>query len=656
LRHVSSLAKLPLDVAAALADGLRAAAILAPGPDLRFAHPILRAAVEDAMGEARRALAHTEAVAALAADGAPADRLALHLMRTHCSGDPATAAMLREAARHALERGGPETAAGYLERALAEPPPPNMRGPLLLELGLAYLAARRDPQAKPLLTEAIQAIEPSERAGAALLAGRALGIAGHFAQAVVVLDAGRGTGPTAHSGAGASDQPIDIDLLVEAEWLANCWLLADRTPAAAGRIERYREEHPPPGIGRELMLVHLAVDLLKHAGPHAEGSALIDRLLASGALRGADTLVLAWTAMMLVSTDRFDAAERILAPQMREGERRGTAYHVAHLAFPLALIATRKGELRQAEAYARWSLEQKLARGLSEGRPWHLVPLLDSLVGQGDLDGAERALTQTSVPDEPQAQMGWALLLEARGRLRLAQDRPADALDDLRDAGRRWEALQWSHPSLVQWRLDAVRALVRLGDVPQASRLAAEHLELARATDLPRLIGLATLGLAATTPRKKAVPLLGESVALLEQTPARLDLGRAHIELGAALRREGKRIDAQEQLRRGLELAHRSGAIPLATRARDELVAAGGRPRRAVFSGVESLTASELRVARLAVEGARNREIAQRLFVTQKTVETHLRHVFQKLGVHGRDELRHAVAGLDDEQPRRPTR
>jgi DNA-binding CsgD family transcriptional regulator len=86
------------------------------------------------------------------------------------------------------------------------------------------------------------------------------------------------------------------------------------------------------------------------------------------------------------------------------------------------------------------------------------------------------------------------------------------------------------------------------------------------------------------------------------------------------------------------------------------LVAAGGRPRRAVFSGVESLTASELRVARLAVEGARNREIAQRLFVTQKTVETHLRHVFQKLGVHGRDELRHAVAGLDDEQPRRPTR
>ena len=74
------------------------------------------------------------------------------------------------------------------------------------------------------------------------------------------------------------------------------------------------------------------------------------------------------------------------------------------------------------------------------------------------------------------------------------------------------------------------------------------------------------------------------------------------------------------------------------------MVAAGGRPRRPTFTGVEALTASELRVARLAAEGATNREIAQRLFVTQKTVETHLRHVFQKLSVHGRDELPRKLA------------
>lgn len=255
---------------------------------------------------------------------------------------------------------------------------------------------------------------------------------------------------------------------------------------------------------------------------------------------------------------------------------------------------------------------------------------------------------KTIVPDDPPAQLGWALLVEARGRLRLAQGRPAEALDDLLDAGRRFEALHWSQPTLVQWRLDAARALVELGDVPHAARLATEHLDLARVTGLRRPIGLATLALAATASRTEAVTLLRDAVALLEPTPARLELGRAHVELGAALRRNGKRVDAQEHLRRGLELAHRAGAAPLAARAREELIAAGGRPRRAVFSGVEALTASELRVARLAVEGATNREIAQRLFVTQKTVETHLRHVFQKLDVRTREELPRELAGQQD--------
>jgi len=646
LRQIASLAGLPLDTAAALADGLRAASVLAAGPQLRFAHPILGAAVEDGIGEEQRALVHAEAVAVLTADGATPDRLALHLMRTHCSGDPATTVALQEAARRAVERGAPETATGYLERALAEPPPAALRGPLLLELGLAYLATRRDAEAIPLLTEAVQVIEPGERAGAALLAGRSLGIVGHFAQAAAVLEpASRDTS--------ATGPPTDSDLLVDAELLANSLLLADRVPAALDRLEQYRADLErygadlmPRGSGRELMLGHLGVDALRRAGPQAEGSAIIDRMLAGEALFRTDSLVLAWTAMMLVATERLEDAERIMSPLIREAERRGTAYLVAHLGFPLALVACRRGQLRRAEALGRWSLDQKLARGGSEGRPWHLVPVLDALVALGDIENAELELARTSVPAEPPAQMGWAILLEARARLRLAQNRPDDALADLLDAGRRWDALQWSHPGLAQWRADAARTLVEVGDAPQAARLAAEHLELTRLTGLPRLIGNALVGVAATVPRKAGLPLLAEAVGLLERTPARLDRGRAYVEFGAALRRDGKRVDAQEQLRRGLELAHRAGATPLVARARDELIAAGGRPRRAVFSGVESLTASELRVARLAVEGATNREIAQRLFVTQKTVETHLRHAFQKVGVRGRDELRRALAGL----------
>ncbi len=162
-------------------------------------------------------------------------------------------------------------------------------------------------------------------------------------------------------------------------------------------------------------------------------------------------------------------------------------------------------------------------------------------------------------------------------------------------------------------------AHLQLGNHAEARRLAAEQHELAQATDLPRLIAGALIAKAATAQRPEAHALLRAAVDLLEPLSARLELGCAHVELGSVLRRDGKRLEAQDHLRRGLELAHRAGAAPLAARARDELVAAGGRPRRPAISGVEALTASELRVARLAAEGATNREIAQRLFVTQKT-------------------------------------
>jgi DNA-binding CsgD family transcriptional regulator len=179
-------------------------------------------------------------------------------------------------------------------------------------------------------------------------------------------------------------------------------------------------------------------------------------------------------------------------------------------------------------------------------------------------------------------------------------------------------------------------------------RLATEHLDLARATELPRPIGMAALGLATVSPPREALPMLQEAVESLEGTSADLEFAKAVVEYGAALRRAGKRMEARDHLRRGLELAHRAGARPLATRARDELVAAGGRPRKPVFTGIDALTASELRVARMAATGATNRDIAQRLFVTQKTIETHLRHVFEKLNISTREELPHELATPGD--------
>ena len=138
--------------------------------------------------------------------------------------------------------------------------------------------------------------------------------------------------------------------------------------------------------------------------------------------------------------------------------------------------------------------------------------------------------------------------------------------------------------------------------------------------------------------------LIREALETLEQADARLERARALTELGALVRRSNRRREARELLREALDIAHRAGAGPLATRAETELRATGARPRRVMLVGVESLTASERRVAELAADGRTNREIAQSLFVTARTVEGHLTNVFRKLDLDSRDQLRGAIA------------
>ncbi len=135
--------------------------------------------------------------------------------------------------------------------------------------------------------------------------------------------------------------------------------------------------------------------------------------------------------------------------------------------------------------------------------------------------------------------------------------------------------------------------------------------------------------------------------ALLADSPVQLEHTRALVDLGAALRRANRRAEARAPLRQALDLADRGGMRLLAGRARDELHAAGARPRRAAASGPDALTAAEHRVAQFAADGRSNREIAEELYVTRRTVETHLTHAFQKLDIHARAELRAAPAGDD---------
>jgi DNA-binding CsgD family transcriptional regulator len=181
-----------------------------------------------------------------------------------------------------------------------------------------------------------------------------------------------------------------------------------------------------------------------------------------------------------------------------------------------------------------------------------------------------------------------------------------------------------------------------IGDPGGARRLAEEELELAREMGAPRAVGIA-LRVHALVQPKPAPEELQDAVTVLESSPARLEHARALVELGAARRRAGERAAARAPLREGLELAQACSATRLAERARNEIAATGARVAASGRGGAAALTPSERRVADLAAQGHTNRAIAQTLFITEKTVETHLAHVYDKLDVRSRHKLRDAL-------------
>ncbi|NKY39760.1 helix-turn-helix transcriptional regulator, partial [Cellulomonas septica] len=154
---------------------------------------------------------------------------------------------------------------------------------------------------------------------------------------------------------------------------------------------------------------------------------------------------------------------------------------------------------------------------------------------------------------------------------------------------------------------------------------------------------------AGTIDGPERVRLLEQATDLAASSPARLEHVRCLVDLGAALRRSNRRGDARPPLREALDLADQHGMTLLAGRARDELHVSGARPRRPATTGPGSLTPAEHRVVTLASQGVTNRDIAGQLYVTRRTVETHLTHAFQKLGVRSRAELPDALS-----EPHRP--
>ena len=234
--------------------------------------------------------------------------------------------------------------------------------------------------------------------------------------------------------------------------------------------------------------------------------------------------------------------------------------------------------------------------------------------------------------------------LASRGRLALRMGDPSAALTDLEEAGRRSLAIAYVNPCALMWRSYAALASARLGEHDRARELVEEELEIARRFGAPEPLGEALRIRALLAPGEDMVELAREAVDVLAGSELRVAHARALIDLGAALRRGGHRRDARDPLREGLDLANRCGSVVETDRAMDELRATGARPRRPDVSGVDSLSAQERRVAAMATQGLSNREIAEALFLTRRTVEMHLTGAYRKLDVSGRQDLPAALA------------
>jgi DNA-binding CsgD family transcriptional regulator len=345
---------------------------------------------------------------------------------------------------------------------------------------------------------------------------------------------------------------------------------------------------------------------------------------------GAGLLVLNWN-------DEYDTALRVSDRLLAAARNRGSLNMVADVCCHRSAILRRLGKLKDAAADARYGFDAELTTSPPLAVAWSSTYLTEALVMLGRLEEADEVAELVAARRPPEGWLQTTMYVQSRGSLRVTQRRFAEGLDDLLRAGEGWRALGVTNPSVAWWRSPAVRALRRLGREDEAAELAAEQLELARRTETKMILGTA-LRVAAPFSSHPLEDLM-EAVRALEEVNARFDAAWALAELGAHLRRLGRRADAQHQLRRALDMAERAGAMPLRAYAREELLAAGARPRRTALTGPDALTGAERQVAALAAEGMSNRQIAQHLFVTQATVESHLRHVFHKLGIKSRTDL-----------------
>lgn len=633
LHTARHLAGLTVDEAAESAAALIRSGILAEDDVLTFVHPLIRSAVYQDLAGPERSRWHHRAARLLAADNAGLDHVGAQLVQTMPGGESWTVEQLRRGAADAWLRGAPDVAADYLRRALAEPPSEADRGEVHYELGQVVLV--QDPAAAvPELREALGlADQPDRRADIALALGEALALLGRLSDAIGVLAAAI---------AELGDEPSELRA-----WLEAARLSAARWEPSAQALRRElvldirrRAASGEPLDARlhsQLAIESTAEGIDREGAVHHARAALRAPERPTGAAISAQPEAMLVLAFADLAEEARDEVDQWLA--VARAQAWPLAVALGSAAETLACLY--RGAISDAIASA-WG-------AVIGGADIRLAPisvafLVEALVERGDLDAARSELAHRGLDGELPYAWATTPLLLARGRLHAAAGNHESAIVDLMETGSRAETWGVHNPAMQPWRSSAAVSLAQLGHRDRAIELAEEELELARRWGAPRAIGVALRAAGIVHGGPRGLGFLGDAVAALESSSAPLEHARAIVELGSALRRAGHRADARAHLRRGLDAAHQLGATLVAERARQELMIAGARPRRDALRGRDALTASELRVAQLAADGRTNREIAEQLFITLRTVEAHLTSTYGKLGISSRQRLRHALS------------
>jgi DNA-binding CsgD family transcriptional regulator len=641
LALLCAVAELDEQVVVEMLDELADAAITTRDDKIGFLHPIVRTVIYQDLPGVVRARLHRRAGRWLIGAHAPVEQVAHHLALAEPIGDGETLSILTSAATRAARRGAHESAVGLLVRALAEPPAPDVRPAVLTVLGEEEFRTGRLEGAVAHLREALDGeAEPEVRERAALALGGALAATGSTAQAFEVLkqEAWRLSGEQALR--------LEVERATIGMWVRAItpmpWL-----PAMLESFARLRGTTPSERLALTQSALAFAFERQADREHAAE---LARRALADGALlaeHGSDSVAVAMACYVLALCEDFEAARAVTAAMLKDARNSGSVLGFV-AAFQLdGSMELAVGDLANAAAHSEAAWDAALAlgdspiaqRAIAFAESW----LVEALLMQGDLPAARAAVARgAAAGDFERDQFVWARY--GRGLVRLEADGDAaGAVEDLLAVGRAAEAGGYEDRG-TPWRLWAAQALAAAGETAASHALADQQLQIAETWGAPGGLGAALRVRALIGDPAEAEPLLERAVQVLSGSAHRLEHARAAVDYGVALRRAGRRTGARTSLAKGLELAGQCGAMPLVERARSELYVLGTRPRRLMFSGIEGLTASERRVAALAAGGRSNREIAQALFITPKTVENHLASVYRKLGVKTRRDLPRELA------------